>query len=89
MKRWLWVLGFLGIVALIAFVLANSQVKLSLQSNNETSLKVETSFPNASCSKTLSRDFPFAVISCAETSGLVNKTSDDGLSEKELPELKP
>lgn len=79
MKRWLWVLGFVAIVAFSAFVLSNSQVNLSLASANERSLKVETSFPNATCSKTLSQDFPFAVIRCEE----VVKVAEDSINEHE------
>jgi len=87
MKRWLWVLGITAVIAIIAFVLTNAQVNLSLEEHTERSLKVETSFPNASCSKTLSHNFPFAIIRCEEAPPLAKGAGDEPESEIALPKV--
>ena len=60
-----FLLGFLLILLIAAYLLSNTQVKLE-GSPDDGRVQLETSFPNADCSKTLTTDFPFVRFGCEE-----------------------
>lgn len=70
-RRRLWVVGILVGLALLAalavWVLGNTRFELDAAAGADGELTVETSFPAATCRKTLSREFPFVRFRCDET----------------------
>ena len=58
-------LGAILLLGLGSYLLSNT--RLDLATAPDGSVTVETNFPNADCSKTLQRDFPFVHFEC-ETS---------------------
>lgn len=54
----------LSFITLGAYVLSRTKLDLSQVQQDGSSVQVKTSFPNATCQKTLSAKFPFVAFSC-------------------------
>lgn len=70
------------LIALMSYILGNTKLDASSLLQDDSSLTVETQFPNANCQKKLSASFPFVTFSCVQqdsviTSLLPEKTKTD------------
>jgi hypothetical protein len=67
-RRGILALIFALVFALLfgAYLLGNSKLELQGSSLAAGSLKVETELPQATCSKVLTRDFPFVKLNCEQ-----------------------
>ena len=86
MRRGIIVLLLIGLVSAIllgVYLLSNARLELQGSSLEDGALKLETQLPQATCSKVLSRTFPFVKLTCEPKSEPENPEPESPVPDSE------